>query len=225
MARNYPLLKRISGVVPIAWQVAFQVFVGFRDKAGGAEAEKDQVPLTGIRDPLATVRGDKHYVSRVHFLGRQAADLHAALSFQDDVTLDGVPDPVPAGGGTRGDSSPGDGSRRIIGGVGKFQDVAAFRGKKFPARIKGENHFFHFWMNLPFVLIDARPVRAGNFFVASPFWVGTHQVWYGRRVFAKGFSKGTPDPESGPKVLILFIAGPYSETFEASQAGPASWNI
>ena len=33
--------------------------------------------LTRIADPLATVRGDKHYVAGVHFLERQVADLHA----------------------------------------------------------------------------------------------------------------------------------------------------
>jgi hypothetical protein len=34
---------------------------------------------------------------------------------------------------------------------------------------------------------------------ASPFWVGTPQIWYGLRVSAKGFSKGTPDFDPGPK--------------------------
>ena len=54
---------------------------------------------------------------------------------------------------------------------------------------------------------------------------GYLHIWYGRRVSAKGFSKGTPDFESGPKLLILFKAGPYSEAFDAYQAGPASWKI
>ncbi len=64
-----------------------------------------------------------------------------------------------------------------------------------------------------------------NFFDASPFWVGTPQIWYGLRVSAKGLSKGTPDFESGPKLLTLFKAGPYSESFDPSQAAPASWKI
>jgi hypothetical protein len=55
---------------------------------------------------------------------------------------------------------------------------------------------------------------------------GYPHIWnYGRRVSAKGFSKGTSDLESGPKLLTLFKAGPYSESFDASQAGPASWKI
>jgi hypothetical protein len=64
-----------------------------------------------------------------------------------------------------------------------------------------------------------------DIFVASRFWVGTPHIWYGRRVSAKGFSKGAPDFESGPNLLILFKAGPNSETFGASQAGPASGKI
>jgi len=60
---------------------------------------------------------------------------------------------------------------------------------------------------------------------ASPFGVGTPQIWYGRRVSVKGLSKSSPDFESGPKLLILFKAGPYSESFDASQAGPAFWKI
>jgi hypothetical protein len=55
--------------------------------------------------------------------------------------------------------------------------------------------------------------------------VGTPYIWYGLRVSAKGLSKGTPDFESGPKLLILFKAGPYSESVDTSQAGPASWKI
>jgi hypothetical protein len=34
---------------------------------------------------------------------------------------------------------------------------------------------------------------------------------------AGGFSKGTPDSESRPKLLLLFFAGPNSDTFEASE--------
>ena len=60
---------------------------------------------------------------------------------------------------------------------------------------------------------------------ASPFWVGTPYIWYGRRVSAKGLSKGSPDFESGPKLLISFRAGPYSESFDTSEAGPATWKI
>ncbi len=60
---------------------------------------------------------------------------------------------------------------------------------------------------------------------ASPFWVGTPQIWYGRWVSAKGLSKGTPDFESGPKLPILFEAGPNSKAFDASSAGPASVKI
>jgi len=41
----------------------------------------------------------------------------------------------------------------------------------------------------------------------SPSWVDTLPIWCGRRVSAKGFSKGTPDFESGPNLLILFKAG------------------
>jgi hypothetical protein len=55
--------------------------------------------------------------------------------------------------------------------------------------------------------------------------VGTPQIWYGRGVSAKGFSKGTPDFESGPKSLNLFKAGPYSKSFDASPADPNSWKI
>ena len=57
---------------------------------------------------------------------------------------------------------------------------------------------------------------------ASPFWVGIPHIWYGRRVSAKGFSKGAPDFESGPNLPILFKAGPYSESLDASLTGPAS---
>ena len=64
-----------------------------------------------------------------------------------------------------------------------------------------------------------------SFFDASPFWVGTPQIGYGLQVSAKGLSKGAPDFESGPKLLILFKAGPYSESLDTSQAGPASWKI
>jgi hypothetical protein len=39
-------------------------------------------------------------------------------------------------------------------------------------------------------------------FDASPYWMGTPHIWYGRRVSAKGFSKGTPDFESRPKHLF-----------------------
>jgi hypothetical protein len=53
--------------------------------------------------------------------------------------------------------------------------------------------------------------------------VGTPYIWYGLRVSAKGLSKGTPDFEYGPKLLTLFKADPYSESFDTSQAGPASW--
>ncbi len=73
------MLNQLSGAVPIARWVAFQVFVGFGEKAGGAEAEKDQVLLTGIGDSVSTVRGDKHYVAGVHFPGGQAAGLHQPL--------------------------------------------------------------------------------------------------------------------------------------------------
>ena len=48
---------------------------------------------------------------------------------------------------------------------------------------------------------------------------------YGRPVSAKGLSNGTPDFESGPKLLTLFIAGPCSESLDTSPAGPASWKI
>jgi hypothetical protein len=54
---------------------------------------------------------------------------------------------------------------------------------------------------------------------------GYPHIWYGCGVSAKGFSKGTPDFESGPKLLTLFKAGPYSESFDVSRAGPASWKI
>ena len=58
--------------------------------------------------------------------------------------------------------------------------------------------------------------------------LGGYPHWYGRRVSARGLakgSKGTPDFESGPNLLILFKAGPYSESSNTSQAGPASWKI
>jgi hypothetical protein len=66
---------------------------------------------------------------------------------------------------------------------------------------------------------------AFNFIDASPFWVGTPQIWYGRWVLAKGLSKGTPDFEPGPNLPILIEAGPNSKAFDASSAGPASVKI
>lgn len=54
---------------------------------------------------------------------------------------------------------------------------------------------------------------------ASPFRVGALDIWYRCRVSAKGLakgSKGTPDFESGPNLLTLFKAGPYSGSFDAS---------
>jgi hypothetical protein len=63
---------------------------------------------------------------------------------------------------------------------------------------------------------------------ASPFWVGIPKIWYGRWVSAKGLakgSKGTPDFEAGPKLPILFEAGPNAKAFDASSAGPASVKI
>jgi hypothetical protein len=59
-------LKKISGAVPIAWRVAFQVFVGFRDKmvffillaiiAGVMKDMVGQVATNGsyLTDPGAT---------------------------------------------------------------------------------------------------------------------------------------------------------------------------
>jgi hypothetical protein len=45
-----------------------------------------------------------------------------------------------------------------------------------------------------------------HLFVASPFWVGTSHVWYGRRVSAKGFSNGTPDFAPGRALIARGLA-------------------
>jgi hypothetical protein len=127
--------------------------------------------------------------------------------------------------------------RRPIGmAIVKDMEVAAANRRRFDlypdfvvfnVRFGDFPHFDHpgafciFYYRFHFIPFDELEIL----FDISPFWVGTPYILYGFRVSAKGLSKGTPDSESGPKLLTLFKAGPYSEPFDTSQAGPASWKI
>jgi hypothetical protein len=118
-------------------------FVSFRPIAGNANAEKDQITLANVRDPLPAERGDEDEVAGTNFLRWQIADLHPTIAFQDDVPLADAAKAMPASGHSRFNSGASDGSFTIRWRVAKLGDVAFFRRMKLAVRAERKDSGIH----------------------------------------------------------------------------------